>query len=717
MSITLSVGAATSAPVGADLLLSLPDIAELAGVQRPVASVWRRRYARGSTPFPEPVGEVAGSPRFKAQEVADWIERVGVGKNSAFRADLAVRSALSHAADDVDTAREIGSFTALLALAAHAPESLAEMDTEEILDLADEVDPDDSFLYAEVEGLGPELGRVAQLADAVASAAYTPGGAVEALLAGRFRLRAHELTRSALHPAALDLAADVVSALLPDDGSVTLADPYPGCGDLVAAVLGRAERLEEPMVQVPPASVRPARLARRRLAAHGRHVQSMPADGEAVGLDSDAHVVMQLPATGEEGISDSEVLARLDDIALRLAPGRVAVLLGPASAMVDGLRDHAADVARDAIFRTGRVRSVVLLPPGMVTERPRQRVALWVLGDGRPAVSLGEQWTAVADLSEHRPGRSGFASALVEDLITDIVAAQGTVRRVTSHAFRFARFVRTSQALATSESLVAVARPVQSVVREDGVTVAARLRELAADVGAVPASSPLALGIDPVGSGESTAHRMPVGKLIERKALRRIPGNRVAPDDVTTQGPDGEVGGSTRVIGTPELTGAAPWGRRRMDRLRFAAAYPAGRYTEPGDVIFCGTPRPAAVVDTEGFSVVEYPAQVLRGAGRQVRGPSGRDLTVVPQVLATDIGAQGPAAARWRAWEVRLVPRDQGDALVGALEGVGRRAAALRAEATRLDDLARALTDGVAAGVIGIRQDEAPSSAELVETT
>lgn len=51
------------------LTLSLPDIAELAHVQRPVVSMWRRRYATAVSPFPEAVATRRDQQRFRASEV------------------------------------------------------------------------------------------------------------------------------------------------------------------------------------------------------------------------------------------------------------------------------------------------------------------------------------------------------------------------------------------------------------------------------------------------------------------------------------------------------------------------------------------------------------------------------------------------------------------------------------------------------------------------
>lgn len=65
-----------------ELVVSMPDIAEIAHVERPVVSTWRRRYAGADRPFPEPVAEGAdGSLRFRALDVADWIDATGRGNN------------------------------------------------------------------------------------------------------------------------------------------------------------------------------------------------------------------------------------------------------------------------------------------------------------------------------------------------------------------------------------------------------------------------------------------------------------------------------------------------------------------------------------------------------------------------------------------------------------------------------------------------------------
>ena len=51
------------------LLMSMTEIAELAKVQRPVVTTWRRRHRD----FPAPAGGDAAQPLFDPRQVADWL--------------------------------------------------------------------------------------------------------------------------------------------------------------------------------------------------------------------------------------------------------------------------------------------------------------------------------------------------------------------------------------------------------------------------------------------------------------------------------------------------------------------------------------------------------------------------------------------------------------------------------------------------------------------
>lgn len=674
------------------LTLSMPDIAELARVQRSVVSMWRKRYATGAQPFPEPVDPDERSPRFRAAEVADWIERRDQGKNPDFRADSAIAAALH---DGGDPARGLDALTALLALAPHAPAPLAELEPHDLVDLADEVDPADGFAYGEVAGLGDRLPAAARHATSVATAAYNPASAIERLLAFRHRTGDPRLTGSVLRAPVLNLVAEIFAALVPDDEELAVTDPHPGCGDLLTAVLGRTERVEPVVAHVPADGDGVLRLARRRLAAHAWPVR-------AVSDDVDAHLVTQVPALDEPDLDPAEVLRRVDDAVLGLPLGRVAVVVGSASALVDELRDPEAEAIRDDLLRSGRLRSVVLLPPGLVVARPRQKMALWVLGTVLPGASFGKKYLVVADLSEHAPGGDDFDLGVVQDLLTDILAAQGSDRDAGGHHFRFARFIDSGSVVARGQSLLGAARASADLVFRDPAGVEQHLHELMVHLTEpVPTTAlPTVRGV----SSKPSGGRSTIEALLGRGALHRKSGTRLHPEDVVR----GPAEGSLPVIGAPEILGTAAWGGRRIDRIGFFSRYSSGRVTEPGDIVFVASPRPAAVVDVEGFSVVETPARVFRVPDRALG-------EVVPEVVAADINAVSPDARDPGAWTVRLVPPDQGAVLAQALTALGAERRSLLDRLGLLADLREGLMDGVAAGVVGMSVETTVADGDVSE--
>ncbi|MFD6093098.1 hypothetical protein ACFWGN_13335 [Oerskovia sp. NPDC060338] len=667
------------------LTLSLPDIAELAHVQRPVVSMWRRRYATAASPFPEAVATRRDQQRFRASEVTAWIERSGLGRNPSFAADVAMRAALDEV-PGLDADAALDGLTSLLYVKAQTGEFLGALGRAEVLDLADEVDPDDHLAYSEIEALGDRLGDLCELADTAADAAYTPAGALEAVLLDRHRAGRRTLTESAASEGALDVVGRIVLALTSGRGPLTLANPHADCGDLlVAAVRAGSDANgdhDAPACAVPDVRTDPAtRLARRRLGVLGVRVLDLDAD-DAVGhaVSPGATIVAQLPPVGSPPWSDDDVLRAVETLAVQREPGRFAVVLGPAGALV-GAVDGEAEKLRSSLLRNDQVRSVVELPAGLLPGRSRERLAIWVLGDPPADVGLAEQWTTVSDLAGERVTGGALDEGVIDDLVTDVVAAQGTRRDVQGHAFRFTRFAYTSSLVASRSDLSVDFRRLRVGRRDDGGRAAVRAHELATGLGLAGAESVVpGPGRDP--------RRETLRSVEARGGVRRISGNRLDPSAI---GAVGEV----PVVGPAELTGDVFLGERRMDRLTFSAL-PAARYTEPGDVIFCTAPYPAAVVDHVGLSVVEFPAQVLRID--RARAPG-----LLPHVLAEDISSQRATAKRWRTWEVREVPEDQVSALEELLAAVGQRETLVLDEARRLAELRTTLTRGVADALIQLR--------------
>lgn len=74
---------------GEPLLLTLAGVAELAQVSRPVASMWRTRFASTADPFPASLARLNGADAFDASEVADWLTRTAHGNNPDAKMDAA----------------------------------------------------------------------------------------------------------------------------------------------------------------------------------------------------------------------------------------------------------------------------------------------------------------------------------------------------------------------------------------------------------------------------------------------------------------------------------------------------------------------------------------------------------------------------------------------------------------------------------------------------
>ena len=174
--------------------MTMSDIAALAGVRRPVVSVWRKRpvVAGETVPFPDPVTARGGVEEFAGDEIVAWLERTGRGNNPEVRADAAAYlrlPALTTAKVSVEDA-----ITALLCLKARTGATLAALDPDGVLDLADEADPDDEVLFREVEALGDHLPMLASYVDDLTDAAYDVVGALDRVQARRAPTHAAELS-------------------------------------------------------------------------------------------------------------------------------------------------------------------------------------------------------------------------------------------------------------------------------------------------------------------------------------------------------------------------------------------------------------------------------------------------------------------------------------------------------------------------------------------
>lgn len=662
-----------------DLRITAAGIAELARVKRPVVTMWRRRFSDGESAFPTPCSSAGSAPLFDALEVARWLATTAHGNNPSAVEDAA-RFALRAGGQDHQ------AMSAMLALRAIQGQALADLDAEELTDLADEADPDDLALFREIERLGEEGPLVARRVDALVEAAYTPTAAMEELVASlRSTSRAGDLL---LSPEASALISEIAIELALTNGHADVSQPVfvdpTGVGvDRISDIVARLDDVAEITVVQADSDSESARLLRRRLLTIGvaRSGLSVESGGEFEVTVPAVHVA-QYPAADGGAAAPAEILAAIDQIVLQMSDAQRGVVLAPAKVLVDGGLDVEAESLRSTLLRSGRVRAVVLLPGGTEVGSPRSRFGLWVLGPAHQTVAIADRWTLVADLSG-----SGLSPAIRADLIGDIATSLGDRGEVHAHPFGVGRRVVTSRLIARSGSLVDDSVAVMHATVERGAHNAADVpAQFDAVIDRLGSSAPASVAHVTASAQPRHLRSSRLGELAADGHVRCASGARIDVEDLDA------VDGFT-VLGVDEVIGARAVGSRRIDRMLFAGRYPRVRLTEPGDVVFTVRPTPRAVVDENGASVVVYPARILR---IKRSDPAG----LVPDVLAADVVAQGAHSRDWRRWSARRIVGAESDALVRVLRDV--RAA--RADAQRrIDDLARLeqiITAGVTSGAL-----------------
>ncbi len=148
--------------------------------------------------------------------------------------------------------------------------------------------------------------------------------------------------------------------------------------------------------------------------------------------------------------------------------------------------------------------------------------------------------------------------------------------------------------------------------------------------------------------------------------------------------------------------------QRKIERETFTQAYPNARLTEPGDVLVTMTPHSAAMVDRDGFSIVEFPVRVLRI-------PVVEAEQFTPCVLAALLFADGSgvrAAGAVRAGRaldeqrVLLLPPDQVRRLDQLLAVMETRRDLARKEINVLGELQAVTIGGLIDGTLTLTSDE-----------
>ena len=661
------------------LRMTLADVASLAQVQRPVVSMWRKRSSGGPLPFPASTAQANGVELFDADDVTAWLQATGRGNNPEARNDVAVFARLAAPLGETqrDSRQTFDGLTALLALKVITGQTVGGSTAAELLDAADEADPDDVFLYSELEALGSALAGLASFADRLADSAFSAPAALEKLLAHRFKEGLREQSDTALTDEALKLvgatAMELASTL---DSRLLFVDSTPGGSDVMLTIVQQFGESRPITLLAADHHGSASRLARRRLAVHGTDSSPVKIDAKgAFAVNGPAVHVAQYPAPGNPALDTSGILNSVENIVLQMDDSQRAVVIAPARVLCDALTGEAGNLRSD-LLRSGRVRAIVRLQPGLLRAKPREPQALWVLGPSFADVPIAERWTSVADLST-----TPLTLDVSQDLISDVVASMGDRATIRAHSFRFTRLVQTRVLLAGKGSLVN-GLPTRSSTAARGAESALRVEELVRLLSAGTSASALP-GVQPAvpGTGPRPAS---IQELLTAGNLKYLKGIRIDETDLNPRT-------GSRILGREELMDPHNTEPRFITLLDFAAKYPNGRLTEPGDVVFCTSPRPAEMVDAEGGAVVVFPARILRID----RGDPGG---LVPDVVAADISSRPAADKSWRNWRLRRAPEVQRQPLTHALARLQHEQAEARQRLNQLEELATLITDGVAGG-------------------
>ncbi|GAA2470978.1 N-6 DNA methylase [Streptomyces thermolineatus] len=693
--------------------ITYAEIAALAQVQRPVPTNWSRRHPD----FPAPVAHEDGRPLFDAREVVAWL--AGTGRGNAdprhLRAELVLHTLSAWRTPALPASVLVGALTALTCLRQQHDREVSGEPWDTLMARAADLDAEDGFLLSELRSI-PDPGRtgpaLAELADELTEAAYTPAEAFDWVLEARRRLGSHDLAADEPTPVVVRALAALSGIDTLGEGAV-VATPYARTGDLLAALHDRApEDSGHTYLASDPDPAR-VRLVRRRMLVRGVYEFNLDVvEGEDLSSSVDAWgypdlLACVLPYEPAETRSPRAVLERVQALADYLGTGSTAVVLGPADVLVRPLPPHGdADRLRRSFLREGLLKAAISLPDGVFPYRPGHRTAVWVL-----ARTPAEERTGLVLLSDFsaRPLTGPVLDALAEDVAIWRASGWRGDRR---HEPRNAAVLpakdlddRPGTAF-TPHQRPAEARYTRAVLERPALIgdLERRLAELQEQAREqAGARTALHLGVV-LRSGDQPVRRTTVRRLVEKRRLRRRPGHRIAPEHLTAEG-------HYPVLGPEEILGTIRPGSRRIDRGLLLTAYEHAQFTEPGDIVVTASPRFGVHVDAEGLSVVAAPARVLR-----VRPDA--DPPLRPRVLAALLRAAAAEYARTsgavrasRAIEDLIVPdlgREEAERYDAALAEIEHRAALLREQSAALDDLARITAAGIADGTLTFQDLPAP---------
>lgn len=613
-------------------LVTMTEIARIAGVTRQAVTNWRRRT--GSAPFPPAVDSVGGAERFDLREILDWLDATGRGRNVDARLDapsIAVPGDL-----DLDSA------VAMLALRGGVSEDLAPLSPQERIALAEELDPDDRYLLAEVRELAAD-DNLAAYVDELLAAAFGPSDALDRLYASR----AAQGSRG-LAPALIDLLQELAEVsrthLGPDDVAIEL-------------------RLDP----------RDRRVGAGFAAADSGADRSMLRHQALDGVSPTGPTPTVVRVFSLVGLDDSEVLDRADEIALELDASQIAIVLGPSSALCDALRPTGTlHDSRKATLEglgaeplTPALSAAFKLPRGLWREAYRKNLGIWVLQG-----ATASKGVVVADLSARDIDRA--------ELAADVL---GALQQSRARAYRYGVVVESTFVWTNTTNAVVI--PGAGAPERQPLEVGTpRARLMASTL--VTREQVAGFDVPLVdGSGRQTVASRRLGSLLEGRnpAMRVQSGCRIKVEHL-------DADASLRVLSADPNLGDA-----FIDPFVAAEHYGHAVHTEPGDVVFIATPAPRALVDDVGGCLVRYPSRILRSEPARAH--------IGPRALAAAINEMA-SSPEWRTWPVPSVPAPQVQQLEEALAGIANHLADLRRHEAAATNLITSLIQGVADGSVAL---------------
>lgn len=623
--------------------LTLQDIADLAKVERAVASMWRNRESvHGQLiPFPKPVAEVGGIARFDRSEVVDYLERTGRGKNTEARLDAA--------AVGTPEGWSLEELVTLLCLR-HLAGDLAHLTDEECVDLAQELDPDDESFAREIAALA-DTGAARVFIDGLMAASF---GGTDALAKLESSRAGRALALRDLTPDAITLLGTIVGACRTELG--TDGVPLVSGGDAPAVVLGLSDA--DPELEIRAIGEdHIARALRRRMV-----------------IREQDHTVEAGPRVRLLSVVGTEPAQAIDDVdytVLGLEDDEIAVIVGSAAVLCDaiprvGKRQGTLEGKRAQTLGSGGLIAAFKMPRGLWKEAHRQALGVWVFHGG---VKTG--LPTVADLSTVRPTELDH-----DALAADLAAAFGDRTDREARAYRYG-----------IEVPLGDIRAGHAVVAPGAAAVRLRAPEAIDDLNRVYTATLVTAELDPgfdVHAGAARTSREIVRRsLSELSSLGLIhlrTGNRIDPSHASPEG-------TTTVLSAHDGIEAF-----RLDPLDAQRLYPRANRTEPGDVVFSDRP-PRAIVDPTGGSRVRSPSRILR-----LEPEAG----IGPYTLAALINDAPAHHTDWRAWTVPRLPDDESQRLETVLADAADYTGRLRARQDAMEDLRRALISGIGAGTVSL---------------